>query len=59
VGNVDAVAADLTVKGHFGTLVFAPHDGTTYELVFGSAGSTKARGDFDKMLASAELAGSN
>jgi membrane protease YdiL (CAAX protease family) len=55
LGPIEAAAADLTVDGHSGTLVFAPHDGVTYELVFASAGSLKARSDFGKMLASAEI----
>jgi membrane protease YdiL (CAAX protease family) len=55
LGNLDAVAADMTVNGHFGTMVFAPQDGTTYELVFESAGSAKAKSDFEKMLASADI----
>jgi hypothetical protein len=59
LGNVTAVAADLTIKGHFGTLVFAPHDGTTYEIVFASGGSAKAKSDFAKMLSSAQVAGAS
>jgi membrane protease YdiL (CAAX protease family) len=53
--NTSAAAVDLKVDGHAGTLVIAPHDGRTYELVFASAGSAKAKGDFAKMLASTQI----
>jgi hypothetical protein len=55
IGNGQAAAVDLKVKGHSGTLVFAPHAGMTYELVFASAGSAKAKADFDKMLSSLQI----
>jgi membrane protease YdiL (CAAX protease family) len=50
-----AAVVDLEVKGHAGTLVIAPRQGTSYELIFSGAGSTKAKGDFDKMLTSVKI----
>jgi membrane protease YdiL (CAAX protease family) len=53
--DTNAAAVDLKVDGHAGTLVIAPRDGMTYELVFASAGSTKAKVDFGKMLSSVQF----
>jgi membrane protease YdiL (CAAX protease family) len=49
------VEANITAEGHSGVVVMIPHDGTSYELVFISAGSAKARADFDKVLNSLQF----
>jgi hypothetical protein len=50
-----AVEVDVTARGHHGTLVFLPHPGESYEVVFFSAGSAKAQRDFPEMLRSLRI----
>ena len=51
------VELDVTVQGHRGHMLYFPRAGQSVKVVFLSGGSTKAEGDFTKMLASLRLGG--
>ncbi|HEU0131451.1 MAG TPA: CPBP family intramembrane glutamic endopeptidase [Mycobacteriales bacterium] len=46
----DAAVVDITMEGHRGELVMLPRPGGVYLLVLASAGSPRARHDFDRVL---------
>ncbi len=49
------VQVGLSMEGHGGQMIFVPHGGYIYEVIFIDAGSDKAKSDFVTMLSSAHF----